>query len=269
MLHSRGIEVTFLVRESSFWNNVLPKEESGLINRHILEHKIDLRLETELKEILPDQNGQVKAVITSKNEEVPCGFVGLTAGVNPNIDFLKNSNIETNRGILVDEYFRTNIPNVYAIGDCAQHRNAPAGRAAIEQVWYTGRMHGETVAYSVCGNKLKYQPGIWFNSAKFFDIEYQTYGWVRNELQDNEAQFYWEDQSGKKCLKLVFDKNDHHVLGVNVFGIRLKQEIFENWIQNKTDIYTVMKKLQIANFDPEFSRSYESEIVKKFETEMV
>lgn len=269
MLHSRGIEVTFLVRESSFWNNVLPKEESALINHHILEHKIDLRLETELKEILPDQNNRVKAIITNKDEDIPCEFVGLTAGVSPNIDFLRNSKIETEHGILVDVYFQTNIPDVYAIGDCAQHRIPPTGRAIIEQVWYTGRMHGETVAFSICGNKLKYEPGVWFNSAKFFDIEYQTYGWVRNKLQENEAQFYWEDQSGKKCLKLVYDKTKHHLLGVNVFGIRLNQELFENWIKNKMDIHIVMMELSKANFDSEFSSKQESEIVKKFETEMV
>ena len=49
-------------------------------------------------------------------------MVGLTAGVRPNIDFLKNSELEINRGILVDQYLATNLPNVYAIGDCAELR---------------------------------------------------------------------------------------------------------------------------------------------------
>jgi len=269
MLHSRRIEVTFLVREKSFWSNVLPKEESELINRHIRENKIDLRLETELTEIIPDSNGNVKAIITNKNEEIPCEFVGLTAGVSPNIDFLKNSDIETKRGILIDEYLRTNIPDVYAIGDCAQHRSPIVGRAPIEQVWYTGRMHGETVAYTICGEKLKYEPGIWFNSAKFFDIEYQTYGWVRNKLQENENQFYWEDQTGKKCLKLVYSKIDDRILGVNIFGIRLKQELFDYWIKNKTNIQTVINELGKANFDPEFYTHFEAEIARKFETQRI
>ena len=269
MLHSRGIEVTFLVRESSFWNNILPEEESDLINRHIMEHHIDLRLETELKEIIPDQNGRVKMVITSKDEEIPCRFVGLTAGVSPNISFIKNSNIKTDRGVLVDEYLQTNIQDVYAIGDCAQHLNPPAGRRPVEQVWYTGRMHGETVAHTICGNKLKYQPGIWFNSAKFFDIEYQTYGWVRNELQENEDKFYWEDRSGKKCIKLVFDKNDNGLLGANVFGIRLKHELFDFWIKNRISVHKVVKELKKANFDPEFFTGYEAEIAKKFEAEFI
>src|SRR5690606_447437 len=51
MLNSRNIPVTFLVRESSFWNSVLPEGESQMINRHIKNHHIDLRLASNLKEI--------------------------------------------------------------------------------------------------------------------------------------------------------------------------------------------------------------------------
>ena len=92
MLNTRNIPVTFLVRESSFWNGVLPKGESEMINRHIKNHHIDLRLSTNLKEIISDENGKVKSVIIEETgEEIPCDFVGLTAGVSPNIDFLKNS----------------------------------------------------------------------------------------------------------------------------------------------------------------------------------
>jgi NADPH-dependent 2,4-dienoyl-CoA reductase/sulfur reductase-like enzyme len=49
MLHSRNIPVTFLVRESSFWNGVLPKEQSEIINKEIRENHIDLRLSTSPK----------------------------------------------------------------------------------------------------------------------------------------------------------------------------------------------------------------------------
>jgi len=58
MLASRKIPVTFLVREDSFWNGVLPKGESAMINRHIKNHHIDLRLSSNLKEIIPDEQGK-------------------------------------------------------------------------------------------------------------------------------------------------------------------------------------------------------------------
>ena len=92
MLHSRNIPVTFLVREKSFWNGVLPAQESAMINKEILNNHIDLRLGANLKEIKSDENGQVKSIIIAETgEEIDCNVVGLTAGVSPNIDFVKES----------------------------------------------------------------------------------------------------------------------------------------------------------------------------------
>ena len=93
MFHSRHIPVSFLVREQSFWSSVLPPNESSLINKEIIRNNIDLRLNTELKKIISDENGRVKAVITQEGEKIDCQFVGLTKlyGVGPNIGFLKNS----------------------------------------------------------------------------------------------------------------------------------------------------------------------------------
>lgn len=264
MLKSRNIPATFLVREKHFWDIVLPKDEAKLVGRHICEHHIDLRLETELKEILSDENGRVRAVITSKGETIPCEFVGLTVGVTPNIDFLKDSGIEIKRGILVNEYLETNIPGIYAIGDCAEHRNPPLNRRNIEQVWYTGRMMGETVASTLCGKKSPYNPGVWFNSAKFFDIEYQTYGWVWNELKSGEGTFYWECDDGKKCLRINYDRDNKSVLGCNVFGIRMRHEVWDGWLKETRTIDYVMEHLHEANFDPEFFRRHELQIVKSF-----
>ena len=230
MLRSRKIPVTFLVRENSFWNGVLPAQESEMINKHILEHHIDLRLNTNLKEIIPDENGLVKSVIIEgTNEEIPCNIVGLTAGVSPNIDFLKESTIEINKGVLVNRFLETNIKNVFAIGDCAEQKNPIGNRRPIEAVWYTGRMMGETVAQTICGNKTEYKPGNWFNSAKFLDIEYQTYGWVFSEKNkaENEAHFQWQHPSENKCITISFDKNSHEFLGINTFGIRMRHEIFD------------------------------------------
>ena len=195
MLCSRSIPVTFLVRESSFWDGVLPDGESEMISRHIKNHHIDLRLATNLKEIKSDENGKAKSVIIEETgEEIKCDVVGLTAGVSPNIDFLKNSEIETGRGVKVNRYLETNIPDVYAIGDCAEQHEAIGNRRPIEAVWYTGRMMGETLAQTICGNRIQYKPGHWFNSAKFLDIEYQTYGWVHGKKgkPDYEEQFHWK-----------------------------------------------------------------------------
>lgn len=66
MLTYKKIPVTFLVREGRFWEQVLPEQETSLVQKHILEHSIDLRLKTELKEILADEQGIVRAVVTTE-----------------------------------------------------------------------------------------------------------------------------------------------------------------------------------------------------------
>lgn len=270
MLRSRKIPVTFLVREDSFWNGVLPAQESEMINKHIKEHHIDLRLSTNLKEIKSDENGNVKSIIIDETgEEIFCNVVGLTAGVTPNIDFLKDSGIETKRGVLVNRFLETNIKDIYSIGDCAEQHEAIGQRRNIEAVWYTGRMMGEVLAQTICGNKMEYKPGHWFNSAKFLDIEYQTYGWVFSERnkQENETYFQWQHPKENICITISYDKNTNKFLGINTFGIRMRHEIFDKWLTENKSIEHVLEYLKDANFDPEFYNLYEKDIVAKFNQE--
>ena len=271
MLRSRNIPVTFLVRENSFWDVVLPTGESKMLNEHILEHHIDLRLNTNLEEILADENGRVRAVIIKETgEEIACNVVGLTPGVSPNINFLKESGIELGRGIKVNRFLETNIQDIYAIGDCAEQHEPIGNRRPIEAVWYTGRMMGETLAQTICGNKTEYKPGHWFNSAKFLDIEYQTYGWVFAEgpaKKEYEQHFHWRHPKEKICITIAFHKETEQFLGINTFGIRMRHEIFDRWLTEKRDVGHVMEYLKDAKFDPELYAQHSTEIVAKYNAE--
>lgn len=265
MLLSRNIGVTFLIREQSFWNTILPAEESEMINKIIRHHKVDLQLETELKEIKSNDAGKVTSVITSKGEELLCGFVALTVGVSPNIDFVKESGIDTDKGVLINNNFQTNIKNIFAIGDCAQFKTPLDGRKPLEQVWYTGKMHGETAAKNVVGLNAEYQPGHWFNSAKFFDLEYHTYGLVSAQKREEENWFWWQSKKGEKGLRIVWDKDTLAFKGLNSFGIRIRHEVCNDWLNDKTPIKTVVNQLRRANFDPEFFKGFEKEFEAAFD----
>jgi NADPH-dependent 2,4-dienoyl-CoA reductase/sulfur reductase-like enzyme len=270
MFMSRNIPVTFLVRESDYWRSVMPAEESAMISRHMIEHHIDLRLSTELKEVLSDDNGRARAVITSKGEEIACQFVGLTAGVSPNIQFIKDSekcDIDCQKGILVNDFLETTAPDVYALGDCAQIMNPMPGRRPIEAIWYTGRMMGETVAHSICRDRKKYVPKLWFNSAKFLDIEYQVYGTCLAKPPENHAQLYWEHAEGRKSIRMVYDREKKTILGFNLMGVRYRHEVCEKWIEEETHIETVLQNGGLANFDPEFYEEYEADIIALYNKE--
>ncbi|MGO1751176.1 MAG: NAD(P)/FAD-dependent oxidoreductase [Psychroflexus sp.] len=266
MLSTRDIPVTFLVREKHFWNNVLPKHDAQLVDEHIRKHQIDLRLETNLDEILTDENGKVRAVkIKETGETIQCDLVGLTTGVKPRLEMLSQTSIETNRGVLVNPYLKTNYDNIYAIGDCAEQREVIKNRPSIEAVWYTGKMMGETVAQTICGKPMKYNPGHWFNSAKFFDIEYQTYGWVYPEEIENNRQLHWSHPDGTKAMTVNFNQKNNQFIGINTFGIRLRHEVVNGWLEQNKTILEVMKNLKQANFDPEFFQSYEKDIFKSYQ----
>ena len=270
MLSTRNIPVTFLVREKNFWDGVLPQGEAKMINEHIQEHHIDLRLETNLVEILSDDNGRAKAVVTDKGETIGCDLVGLTPGVTPNIGFLQNSAVELGRGVLVNRYLETSQPDIYAIGDCAEQREAIGKRRPVEAVWYTGRMMGETVAQTICGNRIPYNPGHWFNSAKFFDIEYQTYGWVFSDLtkSEEEQHFHWRHPREKICLTIAYEQSSRKFLGLNTFGIRMRHEVFDRWLNEERSVDHVVQYLADANFDPEFYSRYEKEVLTHFNNQM-
>ncbi len=262
MFHSRHIPVTFLVREKSFWSGVMPPEESEMINQEIYAaHGIDLQLGTELKEILPDTNGRARAVITSKGEEIACQFVGLTAGVHANIDLAENAGIETGRGFLVDDHLQTSVPDIYAVGDCAELRNPAPGRRGIEAVWYTGKLMGPVLAKTLCDNPTEYKQGLWFNSAKFMDMEYQVYGSVGNAVREGEKHLFWKHPEQNKAIRLVYAEDDSRILGFNVMGIRFRQEVCHEWIAEGAHIEKVLANLNRANFDPEFFAHYESDLI--------
>jgi NAD(P)H-nitrite reductase large subunit len=264
MLHTRKIPVTILIREDAFWSNVLPLPEAQMISRHISSHGIELRHNQELDEILADDNGKLVGVRTKDGTHIECDFAGIAIGVHPNVAWLNGSGVQVKKGVLVNEFLETSIPGVYAIGDCVERTYSLAGRKNIEQVWYTARMMGEVVAQTICGRPCKYEPGPWFNSAKFFDIEYQTYGNVPNIINENHGDLYWEHPSGKKAVHLVWNKHDDVFAGVNAFGIRLRHERFDLWLREKKSIGYVIDHMREANFDPEFSKRHEGDIDKNF-----
>ena len=66
---------------------------------------------------------------------------------------------------------------------------------------------GETVAQTITGNKMPYNPSHWFNSAKFFDIEYQVYGIVNSEEYINPNNFHFKWKHPSKLISLTIEYN--------------------------------------------------------------
>lgn len=265
MLLTRNIKVDFIIREPSFWSNVLPRENADFVVEHMLRHKgLTLHFSDEIV-AMKSENNFAKSVELKNGKILKCDFLGLCIGVSPNIEFVESSGVAFNRGLVVNDLLETSEKHIYAIGDCAEIANPKDNRRSIEAVWYTGRMMGETVAQTICGVPTQYAPGIWFNSAKFFDLEYQTYGYVFSQENENEASFTWRDQT--HMLTFRFDQNTQVLKGLNTFGIRIRHEVLNHWLSNKATMQDVLTQFSSANFDPEFYQQFEAEIIAKFNTE--
>jgi len=261
-LHTRGAHVIMLARETSYWNNILPVGESRLVSKVIRDSGIDLRLESELDEIVDDGKGAACAVTTKGGEKIDCQLVGLTAGVGPNLSALEGSDIEIHRGVLVDDSFQTSAENVYAAGDCAEIRTPEGERNKIEQLWYTGKMHGAVVGRLMAGEDASYDRGIWYNSAKFVDLEWHTYGLVPGQAADPDPpaskSLYWEHPEGRCCLRIAHE--DGTVKGMNAMGIRHRHVVWHRWIEEERDVEYVLAHLGEGNFDPEFFVRHEADV---------
>ena len=263
MLRSRQIDVTMLIRESSYWGNVLPKEESKLVSQHIQNQGIQLLFNTEIEAIVGTKS--VQAVRTNRQTSLPCQLVGAAIGVQPNINWLRADEahgIELNQGILVDNYLKTNVQNIYAIGDCAELREPAPLRQAIESTWYTSRQMGETVAATIAGKPTRYEPRLWFNSAKFFNLEYQTYGHVPPAWSAAYESVHWQHATDAKSIRILYEVESLAVVGFVLLGVRYRHDVCERWILAKTSIESVLERLPMANFDGEFSPSYEAELLQ-------
>lgn len=269
MLHSARVPVTMVIREGSYWANVLPTEESKMVTKHILQQGIEIREVEELAAIHGKEGTLSSVVCKNSGEEIPCDFCGITIGVEPNVDVFKGTNIRINKGIMVNEYLETSCENVLAAGDCAEISAPTPGRRPTEAVWYAARAMGETVAGTIIGPKTSYEPGVWFNSAKFFDIGYQVYGEAGSSVPEGVASVFWKHPAENKSIRINFDTKTGAVLGFTLMGIRYRQDVCVKWVREARQIDYVIDNLHTANFDPEFYTKHEKEAVRFFKSELI
>jgi NAD(P)H-nitrite reductase large subunit len=256
MLVKEGIHVTMIIRDQRFYSNVVQSEESEILERHIASHHIDLVKSSGIEEVI-SKDGAICGVRLVDGEILETDFLGLTIGVEPNIGWINEPHIETRQGVLVNEYLETSVQGIYAIGDCAELRTPSNGRRAIEPVWYTGRLMGECVAANIVKSQSKkYDPGIWFNSAKFFDIEYQIYGNVSSD-STRQNQLFWQKENA--IIRAGFDA-EGKLQGLQSLVTRIRHEVADEWIKNGVTKDFLNSNFEKVLFDPEFSAVYKENI---------
>ncbi len=255
-LDFHGVDVTFLVREPFFWPIGLHRQEGEMITEHIRSHGIDLRHGEELDEIVPagDGSGRVGAVRSSSGAEYPCQMLGIAIGVTAHTDWLAETTTppEIGEGILVDRSFATSLPDVWAAGDCVEIETDGEADNIIEHIWYSAERHGRLAGRSMLGDEISYDPPVFYNSAKFFDIEYTTVGEVTT-APDGTPSLYRKMPGEPISQRIVYD-DDERVVGFNMLGSRWDHRPLIEWIRQRRSVDWVLEHLEDAQFDVEFGR---------------
>ncbi len=252
LLHHK-VQTTFLVRESTYWPAALDPEEGELVAAHLRRHGVALRLSESLEEVLCDDTGRVSGARTSAGETLPCELLGVAVGVVAQIDWLREGApaLRLGRGVCVDRSFATNLPDVWAAGDCAEIAmdDAPPIR---ETIWYSAKRHGRLAAQAMMGDRVRYTPPLFFNSSKFFELEFTTVGHAIN-LPPDATELIFRDAKREISARFVFDASGA-LIGANLLGSRWDHRILEAWIMQRRPIEFVEPRLPHAQFDVEFGR---------------
>ncbi len=244
-------KVTFLVRAPWYWPGALAREEAEIVSEHIRRHGVDLRMDEEVAEVLAAPEGRVRAVRTKSGHEYSCQLLGIAIGVSPQIAWLRGVKTPPSlgRGIQVSSSFQTSLENVWATGDCAEF--SANGQSLVEQIWYSARRQGELAALAMLGHQVRYDLPIFYNSAKFFEIEYTATGEISPSLPG--AQTFFCRLPGREASVRITERAGS-IIGVNMLGARWDHSIFERWIAEQRDMDYAISHLAEAQFDVEFGR---------------
>lgn len=112
-----GKKSTLVEMQDRMLSLQLDKEAASVYEKAFEERGVKQYFSTGISEVKMDEEGKICGIALSNGEELPCDLLVVTAGVRPNIEFLEGSPVAQDRGLLIDEFGRTNVENIYGAGD--------------------------------------------------------------------------------------------------------------------------------------------------------
>jgi len=181
-LTKRGVEVTIVEMKDRVLNTILDERASAIAERVIAEAGIRVIVNNTVSEVIG--GNAVEGVVLDSGERIPCDLVVIAIGVLPRTELVKGSDIEINRGILVDRYMTTSHPDVYACGDAAEAYDFVINANRLTPIWPNAYIGGRVAGYNMAGVKKEYLGGTAMNAVNYFGLDITSAGTV-NPPNDN------------------------------------------------------------------------------------
>ena len=228
---NKNKNVTVIQLEDRILSNVFDEEITSVLQEEIKKHDVNLLLNESVTELVGDT--KVTKVITNKNKEIYADIVIIATGVKPNTEFLKYTDLEMmpNGAIIVDEYGKTNIKDIYAAGDCASIKNIVTNSNSYVPLATGANKLGRIVGENLAGKNKAFQGSLSSSCIKVMDMEAASTGITENKAKSlglnykstfitdyNQTTYY--PGRNKIYVKLIYDNDSKVILGGQVAGYK-------------------------------------------------
>jgi NADPH-dependent 2,4-dienoyl-CoA reductase/sulfur reductase-like enzyme len=187
---------------------------------------------------------------------VDCQVVAIAIGVRPRIELARAAGLETDRGILVDEYLQIGTPDLFAAGDVAQAWDPFSGKAVLDVLWTVAIQQGRAAGINMAGGALSYSKGVPFNVTRLAGLTTTIVGTVgRGQDQDllgiaRGDSETWRELPGAIAAQDDFEVNrlrvlvgEKTLLGAIVMGDQSLSRPLYHLIARQVDISSVREQL--------------------------
>ncbi|WP_038207163.1 NAD(P)/FAD-dependent oxidoreductase [Xenophilus azovorans] len=162
----QGLDVTVVEAAQRVLGRVAAPQMSAFYEEVHREAGVTVRTGCTV-EALEQRDGRVVAIRVAGGERIEADVVLVGIGLVPNVQIAKDAGLDVGDGILVDEHAATSDPDIYAVGDCANHPNDLLGRRLRLESVPNATEQARTVAASICGKPQPYHPVPWFWSDQY------------------------------------------------------------------------------------------------------
>lgn len=217
-------------RNNRILSKVFDEEITTLLEDELRNNNINLHLGENIQEYIGED--KIEKIITDKGEIEP-DLVVVAIGVRPNTSFLKNTDIEMlpNGAIIVDEYGRTSVEDVYSAGDCATIKNILTNEDMYVPLATGANKLGRIVGENLGGINSSFPGSLASSCIKVLDMEAAATGITEEKAKSLNLNYKAKFVSGfnqthyypgreKLSIKLIYDANTKVILGGQVAGYK-------------------------------------------------
>jgi NAD(P)H-nitrite reductase large subunit len=226
----RGVEVTIVEMKERILNTILDEEASTLEANALKRAGVEVITGHTVDKIGSYSPGEATGVSLDDSRPIPCEIIITAIGVQPRIELVAGSEVEINRGIVVDRHMATSEPDIYACGDVAEAYDFIYGENRLTPIWPNACVGGRIAGLNMAGIPTEYKGGTAMNAVKYFGTSIVSAGMVTPPDDSYEIVSEKHDDIYKKVVL-----KDGRIVGMVFAGDIEKSGIIYNLMKDGVD----------------------------------